>query len=704
MPETTTADAGKKISIDEFGASVKQKYPQYSGKSDFDVGQAMLRKFPQYGAKLKTEPEKKPGYLSRLFGNAAESVFNIKDSLMGAGKNVTKDFDALKGDVQATGKNPKNFLKTLGFMADTAGNVAGAAGNALVQAADVAVSPVSQIRTPEGDTVGERFAKPIKKVIGDVAASPSAGAIKEGYEKAIPEDVRKKTGNLASVLGLVAPAKVPGPVIPGVDAAIQTGKAIKGAAQAIPATARATGSVVKDLAATGVPKVAPAVSGAKSIGAGLAEGGLEHLTGLKPEVFKEVMSKPQQYTPEKIKQASRQSLAESIKEAAQKQVADIQAKRPKVEDLGEEIKNAVISRKQALSEHSKKYPVGKPTEGMLPGETKRGVKLEPNWLLDQLENKEIAGVTIDNKGRVLFGDANSPINQLTSPNGAKRLEDLFSVWGPKFAEGQISRGEFIKFRQDLAQVANYKGGVDTELERVAHRIRDNFNKEYRKQIGGLEKLDAEHTTMTRDYDRLTKGLSIEDDLGRVQLQEGALSKLLNSTKETKADTLKQLEELSPGIGAKIKAIEESDDAATRITQGLIDEKGNLTETAANKIVSGGAPGKDVLMERLKGLVPDIEDRIKFVRTVEALDNASGIKVGTYLRGALGAGAGLTLNVPLMMALALTHPAALVPILRGVGVAGGKAQEVIGNIRRLSAAAKTRKVADILNAKSLGKEE
>src|SRR3990167_9125157 len=40
------------MTIEEFGQTIKQKYPQYSGLSDLQVGQKMLAKHPQYQSKI----------------------------------------------------------------------------------------------------------------------------------------------------------------------------------------------------------------------------------------------------------------------------------------------------------------------------------------------------------------------------------------------------------------------------------------------------------------------------------------------------------------------------------------------------------------------------------------------------------------------------------------------------------------------------
>jgi hypothetical protein len=108
-----------KLTIQEFGATIKQKYPQYANLTDFEIGQKTLKKFPQYGnnvattfdvdevkedtqtrltraqneaAKAQQEAKKAGslGGLARNFGKAL--VENIAPSQVGLGKSVAKIF------------------------------------------------------------------------------------------------------------------------------------------------------------------------------------------------------------------------------------------------------------------------------------------------------------------------------------------------------------------------------------------------------------------------------------------------------------------------------------------------------------------------------------------------------------------------------------------------------------------------------------
>lgn len=49
-------DTTQKLTIEQFGQTIKQKYPAYASYSDAEVGQKMLEKYPQYQDKIQTAP------------------------------------------------------------------------------------------------------------------------------------------------------------------------------------------------------------------------------------------------------------------------------------------------------------------------------------------------------------------------------------------------------------------------------------------------------------------------------------------------------------------------------------------------------------------------------------------------------------------------------------------------------------------------
>lgn len=190
----------------------------------------------------------------------------------------------------------------------------------------------------------------------------------------------------------------------------------------------------------------------------------------------------------------------------------------------------------------------------------------------------------------------------------RAVQHLYDMWQPFFKKGKMTTNEYLNFRTDLADLARFERqiGKSKPIEAFTGRLRAQFNKANRSQIKGLKALD--------------------DDF---------------STQYT------QLKELSKGI---------------------VDKNGNLTDAAINRIANATGKGKDNLIARLEQTVPGITQKIKTLKAVEDIQHASGIKVGTYGRAALGVGVGVGAGViPGIITAILTSPELAVPILRRYGV-------------------------------------
>lgn len=450
------------------------------------------------------------------------------------------------------------------------------------------------------------------------------------------------------------------------DAANQT---VKSAAESA-----AQGSKVAAEAAQGAKE--SVINTAKGIKTGTAEsaGGtiakaapfgkfaLAQYTGLSPESIDFFAKNPEVATPEAISTASLHNLGKDVESAIG---AERSASVPSPADLAGEVKDKLTSKSQELREHAFKYPTGSNSAI----NTEKGiVKVDPDWLRDQMQNKEIAGVDIDKEGRVTHGDADSKINPADSPTGARRMQDLWDTWGPKFATGKMTRPDFIRFRQSLAGMANYGGAFDDVLNKSADAIRSNFNKEYRSQIPGLEKLDKNHTQMTRDFEDSMKGLAVKDPVtGEIKMQDDAASRILNATKNTKDEFGQRLEKLAPGILSKVQKAKDFSNDWSKI----VDENGHLKENALNDIKNSVNSGRDIRLQKLEGIMPGVTKRIQFIKAAEDYNNAMGQKVGTYVRGGLGLTLALHNPVLGIGALMTANPRAGLMVLRAIGKMSGK---------------------------------
>lgn len=399
-------------------------------------------------------------------------------------------------------------------------------------------------------------------------------------------------------------------------------------------------------------KVAPAaVSGAKNL--------YSQVYGLPSDDIDFLLKNPQYATPEALSSASLHNLGTEVESNIGKTRGSV----PSPSDLTEEVRQGLLTKAQQLREHAMKYPTGSNS----PLNTEKGiVKVDPDWLRTQLEDPEKAGIKLDQKGNVTHGDANSKINAVDSPGGARRLQDLWDTWGPEFAKGQMTRANFIRFRQSLASMANYGGGFDNVLNKAADSIRSKFNSDYREQIPGLEALDKEHTKMTRDFQNSMKGLATQDPVtGEIKMQDGAASTIMNGTKDTKGEVATRLEGITPGITKKVAAANKfiSD------WSSIVDDNGRLKEGSLLNIKNSLNAGRDLRLQKLESIMPGITDRLRLIKAADNFHGSLGFKPGKYISAA-GVSQIFTGNPLIGLAAAMgTNPRVGLMILRKLGEMG-----------------------------------
>lgn len=315
--------------------------------------------------------------------------------------------------------------------------------------------------------------------------------------------------------------------------------------------------------------------------AGTAKYATSKLSGLNKDTIEQISERPGDFTPQKMGQMSRQS-------------------------LGEDIGGKLTERIDALDEAGAGYSGIRQSTAPL--------KLDPNTLGDAIA--ETTGLVLK-KGK-FTPTAKSFIDQ---PADVARIQRFYDAWQPYFKKGEMTADDFLTMRTKLGKIAYNDAGLKSgDMSSVAARVRGSLNTAYRSKVEGLEDLDANFASMAKELKDLRKG--------------------------------------------------------------LIDRDGNLLETAVNRIANAGGKGKDAFLSRLEEISPGVGLKIRQLKAIEDIQNIH--KVGTYTKSAIEGG-GLvggiaTGNIALIAAsvlsLLLSQPEVAVRIIRTYGNSKALAQAVL----------------------------
>lgn len=364
---------------------------------------------------------------------------------------------------------------------------------------------------------------------------------------------------------------------------------------AISTIANKSGGVKAVDIATGIPgKIAKA-------GASLGRFGISQATGLDPSTIQEVVSKPSEFSKTSQADITRPTVASDIKQALDK-------------------------REEDLSETGQAYSgIRKAT-----GNTPAMIDVDPAFLKTTME--KATGTTIDtasNELRQGSGEVKTSGGaSVRDPKDVRALQHFYDTWQPIFEQGQMTPNEFLNMRSDLAKLSKFDREISKsgDLEAATKQMRANLNNEYRTQIPGLEDTDATYSS--------------------------------------------QIEELNT------------------LRKGILDRDGNLTDAGINKIANATNKGRTVFLKQLEEIKPGITARVKALKAIEDIENAKGHKVGTYFRAAAEGGGAMyalsTGNLPVLATIIattiLSSPDVAVPLMRAYGSVKGLSDLVIKQLK------------------------
>jgi len=364
---------------------------------------------------------------------------------------------------------------------------------------------------------------------------------------------------------------------------------------------KVTEPVIKSIKAVG-ETIKNTVSGGTKFGTSQA-------FGIPKDIVSDIIKNQEKYSPEVLKSVSRESLGAEVEAGLTKRANQLNITQ---ENIGKQLQATIDKRQSSLQSTGKAYnPIR---------QSNINIKVNKSWLKDNI--KETTGLKLKN-GK---WQAN-PNSTIRNSSDIRAIQQMYDLYQPSFNKGQINANEFLNFRSDLADMAHYGKELTKSkpVENVGKNIRNKFNTEYREQVPNLEKTDASFSKQINELKELRSGLF--DRQGN--LTDTGINKVLKITKE-KPNLVKQLEKIDPKILDKVRILQKE----KLLKKGLVDSDGNITDVGMRKIVNATRQGNELLLKQLETIVPDITSRIKIYRAAQAIEEASGFKVGTYGRGAI----------------------------------------------------------------------
>ncbi len=134
-----------------------------------------------------------------------------------------------------------------------------------------------------------------------------------------------------------------------------------------------------------------------------------------------------------------------------------------------------------------------------------------------------------------------------------------------------------------------------------------------------------------------------------------------------------LKELDAEFAPQIKTI-------NQFRKDFLNADGTLKDGAIGKISNLTGKNKNMILDRVKKLVPTIEEDINIIKAIEDIESISGQKVGAYMRGATG---GFVLSggnpIATIITSIATSPQVAIPMIRGFSKAKGMSKKATESI-------------------------
>jgi hypothetical protein len=511
-----------KMTYQQFGDSIKAKYPQYADQNSAVLAQHVLAKYPQYQSQVTPLHDYSQGLISGALGQVNQAKLNAPAYSMGPTNK--------SGPVGTIAKETANIGKSLGKFAVGVGEFLDPTGteNKLAQLPETVggylSGNVGAAKAEAQATQMEQKAQAVRPGFKPVAQNTPPST--PNYIGAAAETILPPAAQLAGkgqiTNAIQSVAEDPYQLAPAF-------LALKGVLDETDLGKTDTGKAVD----TGISKIASPVTKAGEYIGGkigdfaktIAKFGTSQATGLNPKTISTILENPEKFL-------------------GKDYATDFTR-----ENLGAKVSSAIKSRLSALSETGKEYQnIRSSDETVDVPMATSGIPAPVQAMLDKF------GITLgeDKDGNPTIETSAESVPMSKADISA--LQDFIDKFGDK---DELTANAFLNARKALSNMASYDAAKTDAADAMARELRAQYDKLGKTQLTGLEELDNKFSPETKLLQQIKRDYLNPDGT----FKDNAISKLANLTNVGKESVLARLEQIVPGISKEITVLKAVEDIA-----------------------------------------------------------------------------------------------------------------------------------------------
>jgi len=518
----TPSQSGK-MTYQQFGDSIKAKYPQYSDQNSAVLAQHVLAKYPQYQSQVTPLHDYSQGLISGALGQVNQAKLNEPAYSMGP-TNTSGVVGTIAKETANIGKSLGKFAVGVGEFLDpiaAAQKVAQVPGAIAGYVKDLSAAAKSEAQAEQLEAKAQAITgkKPVAPPTNPASLVPSFG--KALYQTVAPPAVQELTqGHFTNAIQSVA--EDPYQLAPAF-------LALKGVLDETDLGKTGAGKAID----TGISKTASPFIKAGEYAKGklgdftkaVAKFGTAQATGLAPKTISTILENPEKFFGKDY------------------------ATNFTRENLGAKVSAAIKSRLSALSETGKEY------QGIRNSGETVDVPMAPSGIPAPVQ------AVLDKFGITLGEDKDGNPTIKTSAESVpmskadiSALQDFIDKFGDK---DELTANAFLNARKALSNMASYDAAKTDAADAMARELRAQYDKLGKTQLTGLEELDNKFSPETKLLQQIKRDYLNPDGT----FKDNAISKLANLTNVGKESVLARLEQIVPGITKEITVLKAVEDIA-----------------------------------------------------------------------------------------------------------------------------------------------